>query len=918
MDHLNDTLHEAERDEIEKLVIKNFPGLDVKHRDAAKFCRVRLQSGRECHVKVFKPTHNRLYAIENHALRSLSWTGRVCPVLYSSPNLDGSDRAELNGYYFLVKPHFKKFLDQGGKLSRLLDDAAQLVSLAQRLKEQGWYDFDENWENEAFTEEGRLIRFDMDAAFPCNLLSSKFNAVFHAPPAFEVNRELNNICEKLVREDHVLVSLAVKICRFLLNRPGDFPELTQQLSSTESVAAVHNGKGSRAKYVNWLATSVATFVKSLRNVSGVASRQITSINPPADAERTGGLGKQDASEAVWLKLWETRLGPNRDAQSIPLTIAESRFLGLLFSHILQNKAVGWKLTDFYHSLLLLLAGKLQNLAAKYSNSPQFFSALVEELYEFKHLALAPPPGQIEPVTEAKPDKAVTVLKIEMEKVQLEGNSWITTKKQGAGCQDLVLKFKEAPFPFFVIADGVSNANGGEAIKILQKQCNQIFNEMTQKPDAREPKQWIAELIRRTNDALLIGRAQTTAVIVMLCDQPAASVVLAQFGDSPWVFIKEDAAGGSPRAQKNPRFCDEKVLGKARINSEEWITDEILQQSLEAGSYHIRAYSDGIPESLHSILMNPGPIGELVKEVSKWGIQRPTEVGHDDWSVAGVDFTVQEDAIEIIKPKMITEVPALGFFNWMDACANIPHSLFQLSQPAREFWQRALTDERCRELAEYSVIKEAGLVTEVATKQIKQTTTSDTPSTEASGNYKQLIPASHILPAMRTSIVVVVIVFAIYWVLTNSGNRNDGANNNNNTSASEPARTPTPSFNDLDQRSLFTTLYNGNDIAFGPLAANNEVDSRPLNRLISDLAVVLSKTSWKVSIEIHTSLTGTKDGNLTTAKNIGSKLLAELKERGIPEARIKLEPKGKQNPLFPRPRDNKEAEQNRRIVIRRLD
>jgi outer membrane protein OmpA-like peptidoglycan-associated protein len=118
--------------------------------------------------------------------------------------------------------------------------------------------------------------------------------------------------------------------------------------------------------------------------------------------------------------------------------------------------------------------------------------------------------------------------------------------------------------------------------------------------------------------------------------------------------------------------------------------------------------------------------------------------------------------------------------------------------------------------------------------------------------------------------------------------------------------------------IFATLNNGNDFAVGPLAPNDDVESPPLKELIYALAEVLRKTSWRVVIEIHTSLTGSDDRNYQTARNRGSKLLARLRERGIPEAQIRLDPKGASNPLIAKPKDENEAKENRRIVIRRLD
>lgn len=952
MTNTNDTLSQAEREAIENLAGTGFEGLTTKYRDTADFYAFTLPSKRECYLKLFHPDDVELYLIENHALRSLTTTGRVSPVLYSYPDPFDPDPPPLGRRCFLVKPRFKNFLYADGKRPRLLDDAAQLVSLAEMMKKEGWYDFDENWENEAFDDEGQMIRFDMDAAFNYKSLSPKSNRIFHAPVACDQRDKLSEACHLLGREEVVLLSVAVKTCRYFLSRRGNCPELDSHLAVNSHNATADGGAaaapGVRARWPGKVGAALARFLRSL---SGTSPSQHVSIQPPAKASPAEVPAKTDEpsekEEKEWLALWVKRLVNDPGPGLFPLSTAEANFLGLLFAHVLRGKAADWKLEDFRHSLLLLLAGNLQRFAAEYAvKDLQVFRKLVEELYAFKQLTL-PQAHEIVNRPKAEPPGPYKVLKIARDKVALAGGAWPANRKQGmGGCEDLVLKYAQAPSPFFVLADGETNAKGGDAIKVLEKECQRLYEEMSKTPDAHKPKEWIALLVRRANEALLKIGARTTMVVAMLSNGPPASVMLAQFGNSPWVFIKDDAAGGPPHPQVNPRNCDEKVLGKAPITSDEWITDEIIEPPLEVGSYHVRAHSDGIPNNQRDVFKETTPVGELVDQVSRWSRERPGEVGYDDWSVAGFDFTVSEEMVEPAKSKRETQPVAPGAIDWLDVCERITPEPFKLSEPAQAFWQHTLGRGLCKELREYAVFKEAGLVVaEMVAAEATEDQKPETPEVQKPETPKPDPAAATTKPTEKTEKPVSTRRLSLsdfwYWLRRNVGvvvagtiitggliamvyliwlylYGDTGSNTNSNTqtavTSDAPLPTPTPQFNDPFTRDLFNSLNKDIKVAYGQLAPGDGVDDEPLRTIIPAIAEILRKTQWSLKLEIHTSISGTQAANFETAKSRGAKIVARIKDMGLAESRVSFESKGSTDPRFPRPKNYLEEQDNRRIVI----
>lgn len=852
----------------------------------SKFYRVTPPSGINCFIKVF--VNRRLYEIELFALHLLRNNERFCPILCSSENFELRKESQTPSLYFIVKPAFNKFLDVKEKKTILLDNAAQMIDIARELRKEGLYDWDENWENNAFDDNGRLVRIDLDAFYNYKNPIPKFNHHFHSPRAVELKRSLSRACEEFDELPFINTGLAVRLSRFLLDRAGKFSELEIWLPSSNEP----NPPGTLSKAAGWLG-----------NLFSSSNETILPLESASDS------GDEDKLRS-WDKIWRDKFSGASEIPYKSLSVAEAVFFGRIVRRMLTKP--DFTLDDSYYSILLLLAGSLQRQTKSSQDIIRFPKGLFDEVFEIKKLGEIIPDALAadDSPTSQLPDSAETLV---IEDIKSDGGFWASLKKETTHkTQDRVRIFSDAPYPFIILADGVSNANGEEAAEITVRVSGEVSEEMKRNPGRFAAGEWIVELVKRINTSLIENQKrekfQTTFTIALIEENKSGApfIHLAQYGDSPWLVI-EEGEKKEKVVHKNSLRCDDKKLGVKAVLSDEWIDGAIMGIRTVPGKYYIRLFSDGITNPVRDKLEVTDPIKGLVSEVEGWSKKYPADIGHDDWSIVGFDIEVKKykpgkskkgGNTESEMKKATMPQPVIEF--------KLEPSKFRLSPVAREFWKQTLSEGVCRDLNNLAIIKQTlNLNLPVQPAASQQNDPADETKSNQWGLLPKILIGFGVLALSISFFVVWVMLLKYYYSNTPSTNIS-----NVNAVPGTPEK-QNLTFGNKETQDLYKILETDGVVILDSLPGGADINADVFQKTLSRLADIMRATDWIISIEVHTDAAGEEAGNQKISEERGKRIRQRLIDLQVKESQIKIRSLGESKPF-----SLADSPKNRRIVIQR--
>ncbi|HEX8179637.1 MAG TPA: hypothetical protein VF525_08865 [Pyrinomonadaceae bacterium] len=312
------------------------PAREADAADAADFARWHKSTGTatlyrypvggefQVVVKVYGLEYGSLYRQEIQALHSLRRTGRVCPVLADSHAHDPRywDK-DFEGPYFIAKPLYPRDLAKALNSFHWfegLDIATQQADISAAFFECFWKDYDARLENDVIDDDGRIVRVDLDAAFPLSVFSKadKLNTVDHRYFALREREFVEAIRKERdevppLAEFYEVSALAIRISNMFVGRKheSDFkavlkemqealplepqPETITAVAGPAQVAdgAVAPPTGDVAAAGKW-ATHVAPFKRTLRSWAG----KVKYIYTPRDGGGPESAGKNGEGELV--------------------------------------------------------------------------------------------------------------------------------------------------------------------------------------------------------------------------------------------------------------------------------------------------------------------------------------------------------------------------------------------------------------------------------------------------------------------------------------------------------------------------------------------------------------------------------------------------------------------------------------------
>jgi outer membrane protein OmpA-like peptidoglycan-associated protein len=501
----------------------------------------------------------------------------------------------------------------------------------------------------------------------------------------------------------------------------------------------------------------------------------------------------------------------------------------------------------------------------------------------------------------------------MESLSYDGGSWNATRKGPEECEDLVLNLSCESHPIFVLADGASGAGGKQAIQIVSEVSQEWVKTFSPKSQIETEKQ-LNDLLAQIQKRLVErGRYQyqTTLVLIALCPDamPTPVALLARFGNSDWLITYENEAKGMQEFTSTSR--ESATLGTRKAG------DEIDQQwnyfSFDgAGTYRLRAFSDGVAGKALDCLASRMSITDIVKDAGNWN-KYIEQIGDDDWAVGGFDVVVTRKASGSAQ----SSPPPPKQDDVLARLKQIEPGRFSLSRPAPAFWKWALGfDAKLNLLVDYPIISRVVGPVKVAVaspNHQEQVATKRSRWNQAVGmvnrgrEKRKLIAGG----ALTLILLFAIVIYALRPASETSSPAPEPPNER------VERRTNALRFETAQQQSLYEALQDGRNYTIYDWPQGWTLREAEFHGLILGLSKVLAETRWKVIIEVHTDQTGANQVNQTVSNQRAMELRDLLLQTGLvgPE-QISAEGKGESQPIVKQEISNANKAQNRRIIVRR--
>lgn len=932
-------------------------------------------------VKVFTGgTAESLYHQEAAALHSLRRTGRVCFVLCNSASVGPTFWNKKDVVpYFIAKRYYPKKLTSALITAtglEKLDIAAQEIDIARQFLGCGWRDFDWSLENDVICEDGKILRVDLDSASALGAWIEK--STIGDPSFFSLSE--NAALQKFLAqretilkgaEANKLTNMAIRLSHYVFINNNDRGELAELLEKLQP----HAKNSSSERSTGRLSRHIPRFLTPARSGGFTLRLLSTLLSPPkvngADhsndqASERGGVkdnfsyDSKDVEVSLlfdkWVDLW-LRQSPSRmHSQPSPQTLAKLTYdeLGLLarlFYHLIANPGHGFTLDDFRTSILLLAVAALCERKPFIESTSRSEPDLIEQLsphtrlFEVKTILFpeAPPASNTnqgtsaQHITSRKPELS-KLLKVET--IPMGGQWPATTKGISHVCQDRALKYAGEHFVTAGIVDGVSDAAGLQAASIIERGFNEWCGTLKAgSPEelSRGLRDFISNMDAALNKESKFKRESHEAVM---------AIAVASWRDNScfaWVAKAGEDSDCEILSPDESLMFSTKRFRTPRLGSGEYLNKDSIKiwpiSLVGSGPYRFRLFSDGIGVPGYKRLREIKDIEALVNEASAWGEALSGAVGTDDWSVAGFDILIEETAETVIgqtegdaleSSGLSAEVKSEQSFLAAAISKADPAKIY-LNGPAKIFWRKALGAV----LALEDRTESAGLrfigdvVGEPIRTDVTDRKTARRPQVATSG-----LPASKPFFDEQTIKIVLTVLLLSGLIVGaivhfSSSPQTSDQSENRRQDISTPTPTEEPEVDtrfDIDQQNkIFNSLrtvkgtYEINNLPIGA-----SVGGAVFNALLRDLAAVLSKTKWNVSVEIYTDMTGSSNetkrlkDNLKTSVLRASALSDQFKRlyRDI-APRVKFDGMGETPPKIVPEVTEIDRGLNRRIVIRRV-
>lgn len=864
-----------------------------------------------------------LFELELTAFETLKSSKRVCDIIFHSRLLPEYEDEDFKGPFFLVKPKFKQIstvTEERKSTEPLvwLERAAQQVEMASTFLYYGWRDMDGNLNNDVVTEGGKLIRFDLDSFMSFWFKPDKFGDMFHTNEDSKLLLEYNRLREGLFSEEAEVKSQVIRLSRYLLDEEKSPWELKNSICA------------------------------------------LTTSHSSSKAE-------EERYKTRWIEEWTNALvysGEESPISNLYLSRAEARVLALLFFHILSRHSHGFKLNDLYMSLMLLELGCLKR---RYESlQPESheilykkMAAQLNSLPEVNHFIQEP---SSEPPPPPKHEKEATapVAQYEILDFEKDGQAWAPdVKGVSHECEDKVLINIEKGMPILLLADGVSGGYGLRAVQVLQEQFDEWIKSLT--PGKTESvKKQIMTLIESVHQRLLKIKqdegleCSTTLVCMALLPDPFnPTLLIVRFGNSAYAVLHDK--GGKVRfTLKSAGSTETNPLGTYSLDLNSFQKFEELRLTAE-GTFHVRAFSDGVflekPEEAEGLLRKHLDIKSLVSDAAHWQEQL-SQVGHDDWSIAGFDFVIKKKDVAMLgagsdgeeRDEILRSIKVLD---------RIDHTRIKFSEEALKVWTQLLSDDpELASLTEYPVINKVIKVTPKPKLSIwpiakvdnqtqseaivKQETQPDAEPSASGLNNESVLsklftdgdikPDYFVLGAI--AVVILIIIFLLFQIVSSPQTETPRNPTANISAPPVPVQSPPPS-RDWSKEQLnpgaaeIARLWETKEgYVLSGLPGGQEVIGEKFEKLITDLSELMGKTYARVIIEVHTDMSGkgspeqVAQANLKTSENRGKALVDRLiRTKRVTLNQLQIVPKGDTSPAVSPEADENGRLRNRRIVIR---
>jgi hypothetical protein len=907
---------------------KNLQEADLK-TDWARFYWYPNRESAVALIKVFTGgTAGILYRQEIAALYGLRSTRRVCTVLCDSTrHLPSFWDEDFLGPYFIAKLYYPKSLSSALRATtglEKLDLAAQEIVIAHLFLRLGWRDYDWRKENDVI-DNGKLLRVDLDSASALSAMFEEKSTVgdqrFFSTAERDTLQGFLRLREQILRssESNEVRNLAIRLSHMVFIEENDENKLTTLINEIQSNglpehsstsagttsqdgrpstgAASHGRIGEYARRAGALLTrGVATVLKS-QGANGSDSRRRSQTQDP------GPVATQGADSGVviellddWVDLWlrqapsKTTTQPTTPQSLSQLSHDEWGLLARLFHHLIRNPDHGFTLADFHMSILMLIVAFLrdrkQRLAAIGKPESELIKVLAPNtgFFEVKNVFAITGPeqaqGQAESVSlprrkRPQPATAKTSgLKIEFSS---DSGYWgAPTKGLGREGEDRALVLSGRHVLVAAVTDGVSEASGLEAATIVER----AVREWSEQLDVNSPEEAAGEMrnvFRKVNTSLVAAYKETKrphqamlVIAVVRRKEDSCFVSIAQSGDSDCVVFSPD---GSLRF--STKSWDTVRLGTSETLKDEDVRVEHISFALGGvtGSYRVRLFSDGIGERGYERLRDVAGISDLIQEAAHWPESLGGAVGHDDWSVAGLDISINEAVAQAVDPFPDDVEQAWERFEnappeqapLLDAIYKLEAGKFRLSEPAKDFWGEALTTARDdNNSAGFKFI--SGIVEPSRAVKPPPITKPIEPREPAHGDsIKESRFAEWKSAIIAIGIVALIGLGVIVWSLW----RSSSSTRENLTEETKEKPTPTPteatepdlSFSTPEQRKIYSDLKERRFYVSDGLPGGEGITNQPIKTFLSGLSQVLIHSKYKVAIEVFASPGGDSKANL---------------------------------------------------------
>lgn len=833
----------VDREELRKTfedhVKSGFKGLQLVNStsNTANFYKGIFKDGSKYLVKVFngKP----FFRKELYALDSLRETGRVCEVLFDSTQLEDYYNQDFSGPYFIVKPFFEKLFTTEKSPIRLLERCAQQVDISLKLWTQGWMDFDGRFDNDAITLQGRVVRFDLDSAICFDFLYSKYGVLYHTVQQTETLKEIRNKIEQdVLNEKYGLTTLCTRFSYLFFSTI-----INQEWTFSQDI-----------KREEWLGSWM-------------------------------NLGKENSEQASWNNL----------------TKPEARAIGSLFYNILNRKNHGFQFKDLYSSLMLLCISFLAwryRFAHNQGQSLENLEELVKDLVDL-HSFLP-----LSAVHRRKPsvEKSQQFYQVQC---RYRGGAWPANKGTDRICEDMVQGREIFPY-CFLLADGASLASGYQAIQIVEStylSWIQRFQPQSVQHTMKELDQFIQEVHKKLLDVKREkGTPCETTLVIGVVVEVSGSVpvlLLMRYGDSNFLVVQEKQNNGQVSSKifyRSRPYDHPPPLGNSASGIDLGSLEQTVRWEIplrEPAIYRVRAFSDGVAggeEKGEELVLNSRDIQDLVECAANWPNQNPG-VGGDDWSIAGLDITVNYTK-SVSETKASSNEPGKDLQDSISPFLDrVDSHKFHFSEPARQFWEEMLTqDTNLRPLQQYPLIKDLFI------NHLKVHSESSTIRDVAKSIWHEVTST---LENKKVRVVlsvfgVIVLGFFFYFVRTwvfskESAKPQTPSHKLQSLPQTEPPTSygpapggkPTPpAFSTLRQQEIYSILQAHREYTLYDLPKGSGIDKEPLATFLRDMQEVLKKTSWNVEIEVHTDLYSSLSYLDLEQRNSQNKQVSERRAQAI--------------------------------------